>query len=71
MRHRFNAENAKLKETRINLKFIADYPGKRREFSGMKQTLPNSEKQDLKARMSCSISPCVQEKVGWCRFSCY
>lgn len=51
LRYIFNVENVKLKETWINLKFIADCLGNRRESSGMKQTLLNSEKQDLKARM--------------------
>lgn len=48
----------------LNLKFIADYLGNRGESSGMKQILLNSEKQDLQARMACSISLCVQRKAG-------
>ena len=32
--------------TQINLKFSADYSGNRREFSGMKQIVLNSEKQN-------------------------
>lgn len=52
LRHRFNAENAKLKETWINLKFMTGYPGNRTELVGMEQTFLNYEKQGLKARMN-------------------
>lgn len=53
-----------MKETWINLIFITDYPGNRRELGGMKQTLLNYEKQGLKARMDLSRKFLCAGRIG-------
>lgn len=59
----FNAENAKLKETWINLKFRADYLGNRRRSTRMKQILLNLKNRTWRQEWACLVSPCVKGRV--------